>query len=70
MLCAFDLSIEFKENKKLCEIEIPNRIEYESMKRHIKCFTFGAPRVGNSHFRTAFHSQVGIENCIQGVKYI
>ena len=71
VLCAFDLSIEFKANEELGEIKIPNKYGIgESVKRYIKCFTFGAPRVGNSHFRTAFHSEVGIENCVQGVKNI
>ena len=78
VLCAFDLSIEFEEKRKLGRIQ-PGILEYPSplkklkyeplMQRNIKCFTFGAPRVGNSHFRKAFHKKVGIENCLQGVKY-
>ena len=76
VLCAFDLSIEFKENKKLGRIQ-SEKMEYPFplsdhkplIQRNIKCFTFGAPRVGNSHFRKAFHKKVGIENCVQGVKY-
>ena len=65
VLCAFDLSIEFKKNKELGEIRFLQHVE--AVERNIKCFTFGAPRVGNFYFRKAFHEKVGIENCVQGI---
>ena len=86
VLCAFDLSIEFEKNKKLgkfktSKLSEASAKEYFSypfpipdhdplIQRNIKCFTFGAPRVGDSHFRKAFHKKVGIENCVQGIYYI
>ena len=69
VLCAFDLSIEFKKDKELGIIKFLKHLDiYEDlMERNIKCFTFGAPRVGNFYFRKAFHEKVGIENCVQGI---
>ena len=64
VLCAYDLSHKFKKDKRL-------RMNFENLleERKIRCFTFGAPKVGNINFREAFHRRVGIENCIQGKNY-
>ena len=68
VICAFDLSIKFKKDKDLGEMRL-SRLS-TAVKRNIKCFTFGAPKVGNFYFRKAFHAKVGIENCIQGIMYV
>ena len=70
VLCAFDLSLKFKEDSDLGQLEIPDEGTFLKDDRKIKCITFGAPRVGCYAFRKKFHCEVGIENCIQGIMYV
>ena len=69
VLCAFDLSLKFKEDSDLGQLEIPDEGTFIKDDRKIKCITFGAPKVGCFAFRKKFHNEVGIENCIQGNLY-
>ena len=69
VLCAFDLSLKFKEDSDLGQLEIPDEGTFLKDDRKIKCITFGAPKVGCYAFRKKFHNEVGIENCIQGNVY-
>ena len=69
VLCAFDLSLKFKKDSDMGQLEIPNGGSFLKDDRKIKCVTFGAPKVGCFAFRKKFHNEVGIENCIQGNVY-
>ena len=66
VLCAFDLSLEFKKDSDMGQLKFPDGEGFLKDDRKIKCITFGAPRVGCLAFRKKFHNEVGIENCIQG----